>query len=940
MILTRRLPRPVQRLRKGVVALLLLLATLPALGQGEIYLDDRDNYAQVASDYFQRENWDAGKKVIDEGLRRYPKDSDLRMLLGKYFYQIGNYDAARYELLKALEYDKHNVEAKQILVNVEVITQRYSSAICYVNELLEVNPYWKGLWKKKIEIHRLEGNNVEANRLLKRLSQIYPDDKDLRTTYTYYIEQEITTRKKEGKFTDVIKLTTQLIEEDPFNEELHLELINACLKYGDYEGALMYTEKGLYNLPYNVKLIDKKTDILAYLNRYDEAMGFIRLKMRDGQNVGHLQQRYNYFLEESARHSRMSDPYTLYSTLFERNPRNEEAFNYVYANALARGFYDDALAAVNRVKAVRGEDKALLSKEQHVLESMGAQSKADQVTVRMYELYPDDVDVEYQYANYMMREARLAVQDELYDKAIKDWGFVVDHGDASMKKAALTSLFNINYQQGRYDQALETADRLLAEYPDEWEWHTKKALVYGQQGDYTTSLAQYDSILQTVPLSEASIATLRSGYDELAAGYTKKLIEAYELDQAKELVDHWLEINPGSELGLLYAANIAGQMRNYQQMGEYAQLQLDEKPDDVLARIKLGQSYHAQKELKAAYDELTPELPKHPYHKDLITAYSQFAGDYAQALTKEDKYDESLAVLDNALRYDPDNKNLKYLKSEPFDKKHEYDSAYYYAKFYQPTIADLYERTDPFRSLRVRTFKNQVGFSHLRSRYGHVDEISAVSSVEYLRMQPKNTYTGRINYTGRDDGKGLQLEGEWMRTWRPDLYSRAGIGFGTRYFPYFMIGGSVYKTFKETWEAEAGLGYRYTADNKNLFTVPLGISKEWDPWRVSLRFNNVLLDSKYYYSLLMQGQYSLPSARSYIIGMASFGSAPDVDVIDYELYNGFSVTNSMVGLGGRYLLSDAVTLGLMGNWYNYEDSENKGTYLNLFNLFFQIHVSF
>ena len=135
-----------------------------------------EQYAQIVQEHFANEEWDAGKALLDEGLQKYPGVSDLEWLMGKYWFHEKNYDESRYHLVKAIEDNYNNVNAKHLLVDVEDITENYSSAICYVNELLEVNPYWRGLWRRKIELYRKQNNNVEADRLLKRINQIYPND--------------------------------------------------------------------------------------------------------------------------------------------------------------------------------------------------------------------------------------------------------------------------------------------------------------------------------------------------------------------------------------------------------------------------------------------------------------------------------------------------------------------------------------------------------------------------------------------------------------------------------------------------------------------------------------------------------------------------------------------------------------------------------------------
>lgn len=183
-------------------------------------VEDPDGSVELANqvkNLYRAGNWAAGKKLVDEGMKKYPKESDLKMLSGRYYHQMKQYDKARYELKKSLEWNAKNVDAKQILVNVEQESKRYSSAICYVNELLEVNPYWKGLWSRKIELYELQGNTVESNRLRKRLSQIYPKDSKVQEDYLYNTELQANALRKQGKIDEAISLTSDLLKKQPEN---------------------------------------------------------------------------------------------------------------------------------------------------------------------------------------------------------------------------------------------------------------------------------------------------------------------------------------------------------------------------------------------------------------------------------------------------------------------------------------------------------------------------------------------------------------------------------------------------------------------------------------------------------------------------------------------------------------------------------------------------
>ena len=202
---------------------------------GTTYIDDGsihtpDYYDATVRKAFKRGDWEGGKRLLDEGLEHYPDISPLQELAGAYYYHKKMYDDARYHLVKSVRDNNGNVDAKQLLVKVEETTRNYSSAICYVNELLEVNPYWKGLWRKKIELYRKQGNNDEADRLLKRICKIYPNDQQLQKDLSYYTEQKYINEKRKGNKGAAIESLRELVNANPYNEEYYLTLSNMLLQ--------------------------------------------------------------------------------------------------------------------------------------------------------------------------------------------------------------------------------------------------------------------------------------------------------------------------------------------------------------------------------------------------------------------------------------------------------------------------------------------------------------------------------------------------------------------------------------------------------------------------------------------------------------------------------------------------------------------------------------
>ena len=283
-----------------------------------------DYYESNVRSMFGREQWEAGKQLLDEGLSIYPDVNGLNELCGRYHYRKKDYDTARYFLVRAVRDNPENVEAKQLLIKVEDETRNYSSAICYVNELLEINPYWQGLWRKKIELYRKQGNVEEADRLLRRLRQIYPNDSTVQRDYVYRLEESYQERRKSGDKEKAVALLRDLVEVSPQNEGYYLDLVNLLLQQGNTEEAIQTAGVGVSRIPRSSALIIKKASILAEEARYQEAMAFVKSRMRTNRD-GHLVRFYNLLLAEAANAARMNDPYVLYGKVYETSKRDRKS---------------------------------------------------------------------------------------------------------------------------------------------------------------------------------------------------------------------------------------------------------------------------------------------------------------------------------------------------------------------------------------------------------------------------------------------------------------------------------------------------------------------------------------------------------------------------------------------------------------------------------------
>lgn len=926
-----------------IFRMLILGMVMPNIlnAQTEIAISDKGAVVKKINKLYADGNWEQGKDLVQENLSKYPKDSDMQMLLGKYYLHHKDYKTARLELNRSLRYNAGNVDSRHLLVTLETETSRYSSAICYINELLEINPYWKGLWRKKISLYRKQGNNVEADRLQKRINQIFPNDSVLRKDYLYQLETQASTNRKSGDIDKALQLSKELVMESPENIDNYINASNDYLKSGDQDGALAFVERGLLRFPNNERLIDKKSGILAQQRRYNELLAFLQLKGR--------YQQYSYYLQLAARDAKEKQPITLYGKIMASNPGDREAFNYMLSDAIRNQQYPEALSFIEDHKKARGDSKDLSLKEILVYNLMGNAEAEKRVAETLFGQFPNDVNVRSVYVNAMYNAAKVYMTQENYNQAIIHLNQVVKFADEPLKAAAQNNLYNAYRAAGHYSKALGVLD-VLASYKNTPQLEVKRADIFVQQKEYINAFASYQKALAMVDENQKQVYL--GGFSEMAQQVVGNLNADFRYDDALYFVDLWLKNDPTNEEALSYAINLAYKTNNLVLMQTYAAQASAYHPDNIFFKIKLAELYSRDADLDAyqrIYQDLLTELKVNPYHEMLINAFSQTTSDYSLALLKEKQPEIALDKLNTALQFEPNSRSLKYRKGLAYEKLKQFDSAYYYHSFYEPSDIERPGFNSHLNYLQSKTYKNQVVLSHFRSRnQQNTNSSNAISTIGYSRLEGHNTYTGRISYTGRTTGRGLQLQGEWLREWSEKTSTKINVAWANSFFPNINANASLYRYYDVLGgvQFELGAGYRSFRDQQlaeglsdvAMYNAVFGVTKEWERFRLNGRYHQFFLDATLLYNISIDARHYFSSYNGYIMAVASLGSAPDVELINYQLYTAYAVPNSMIGAGFGHTIYKNISGSVLGSLNTYRASDQN--YGNLLNLYLQLNILF
>ncbi|MBW3520073.1 tetratricopeptide repeat protein [Flavobacterium sp. NKUCC04_CG] len=937
-----------------VTLLMFFFLSLSSYGQTAIDLTNKVEIHTKINELYKNGDWDTAKNWLVKAIEKYPNDAELRILLGKYYIEKKQYKKALFELNKSLEFNPNNLDVKKLLLHIETVTQRYSSAIGYVNELLESSPYSKDLWLKKIDLYRQQGNPTEANRLLKRLSDIYPEDQSILRDINYQMEVTIDQKNKQGYYDEAIELNKKLLKTNSNNIKNYLNLINTYIKIGDYSNALIITDRGLNQFPNDPDLVLKKLSLYDQSQQYEAGLKYINQQKKATPSMN-LDKQNKYFLSSSAQAAKDGSLFVLFGKLLDKNPADTEAFEIVFNQLVSQHQYDEALMVLNRHRAAIGTSKKLALKELNLFKAMGNTSKIKSITRKLNTDYPNDLDLEAAYAQISIADAKDAMADSNYPLAIELWKIVQNHGDQEQRNSANTGLYNAYFQSANYNKAEEALNTLLSIQPQQANLYFKKANLYYLLNRPDQAPLIYEEGLQKTEYKDRFYALI--GYEELMVKIIKDALENHAIPVALNYAQHWLTQDPLNKQALEYAISTAATMKKWDLMKHYAAIATQTYAEDVTFKIKLAESIQlGNNNYEEALDLMIQEIETNPYHQKSNAAFIATVVTYSPQLLKEKKSARLLELTNKALRLDPKNKEIKYLKGLAYEQQKN-DSAYYYQRYYEPTLLEYSSFKQRLNYLHQKSLKNEINLTHAISNFDDNSTKLNTSSFEYSRIGKNQYWTGRLNYTGRSGGQGIQAVAAWNKKWKTNWSHQIEFGMANDYFPKLIAQAALNRYWSKDWETEIGLGYRRLTTDEKLYNVVVSVSKEINDFRLSLKLNQFSLDKNWFYNLNFTGKYFIDTPKDYILFQTGIGSSTDVDVIDIQNLRTFSINNTQVGAGFGRLLTKNVSANIIGSWHNFknqnetvvhENDDNSNDtdittpaiYKNFYTLYFNIHVAF
>lgn len=355
------------------------------------------------------------------------RKDDADLIAGKAYYQKQDYKNARFHLLRYVRDYPEDQQALLMLVHIEEDAKNYASAIVHVNELLALNPYNSGLWLKKISMYRAQHNDVEADRLLERLCDIYPENDSLQLRWKArqqeIIEINYQTQRENGDVEGQISTLRRFIADanrsGSSRSEVsyyYMSLCNLLEQQGRTSEAMDVAMMALNAQPGNMAFIKKKVGILSAQGRTMEAYSFAKAQAHKGNNA-ELQRMLKDLEDQLLLEAKLSDPYIMSGRKWE-NSHDKEALQFLISTAINHGYLDDAQFYLGEARKLYGETPELLYKSYLVEKRLGNTGNAMKFLHKVHAVHPEDQEVTDELAKEALRNATDYILDERYSDAL------------------------------------------------------------------------------------------------------------------------------------------------------------------------------------------------------------------------------------------------------------------------------------------------------------------------------------------------------------------------------------------------------------------------------------------------------------------------------------------------------------------------------------------
>jgi YaiO family outer membrane protein len=668
-------------------------------------------------------------------LLQVPKDSNVRLVLGQFYFQQKNYDLAREQFTLALEQTPNYTDVRIALINLDIATHDFDNASLLIKQGLILSPQNKELLaaKKSVDamknptvvtkeitapavsvpkltkpVEVVEKNTTEVTK--KTTKPAVPEFKRLRQLFASGKQQQAITQAKQylhqfPKDGDVRLVLGQFyfqqksydlareqftlaLEETPNYTDVRIALINLNMATHDFDNASLLIKQGLILSPQNKKLLAAKKSVDAMKNPTVVTKEITAPAVSVPKLTKPVEVVEKNTTEVTKKTTKPAVPEFKRLRQLFASGKQQQAITQ--AKQYLHQFPKDGDVRLVLGQFYFQQKSYDLAREQFTL---ALEETPNYTDVRIALINLNMATHDFDNASLLIKQGLiLSPQNKELLAAKKSVDTIQEPILTSNKNDTEKASSDIPeykllqqlYASGKQQQAIAQAKVYLKQYPKDGDVRLVLGQFYFQQKRYDLAREQFTLALEETPnYTDVRIALINLNmatrdFDNASLLIKQGLILS---PQNKDLLTAKKSLDTTKNLSLTTKENpteyqILQKMyasRKHKQVIERSKNYLAKHPEDGDVRLILGLEYLNAKNYKKATVEFETILAQYPKYVD--------ARVYLIDIKIHDGHiSQALITVDNGLKLTPDNPYLLNKKARIFVAEHQYNKALQYAK--------------------------------------------------------------------------------------------------------------------------------------------------------------------------------------------------------------------------------------------------------------------
>ena len=522
----------------------------------------------------------------DEAIARYeeaiqadPKNQDIHFLLGRELLAQGKKEEAEKRFREALALNPEDARCHNELGTLLEERGETDEAMRHYEEALRAAPQFGYVLYKMGKLLSGQGKYTEAEARFEEALNLDPDNQDL----YYLIGRELVAqgRKEEGQ-----RYFERALSMNPDDARVHNDLA-LLIGAGDPEAAIAHFEKALQIAPNFTLALNNWGNLLAELNRFDEAEQKYRaaLNLREedeyawynlarlAERKGNLKEAEQYYMSAMqnspdnshipnnlglmyAGQGRFEEATVMYERALSIDAENPLPLNNLGQTAEKQGRTDAALEYYSRALRLKPSFLVALNNIVSLLSRMGRSDEARTWFEKAFEADPNNGDVHNSYGYYLYTLGQFEKARQQFQTAL---AYIPEF------PLALNNLGNLEMDQNNLKDAENYFMQALKIHENDLNADFNLGRLYLLKGDRPTAINHFTAMVVKHPdnvlLEKAAASLVDIGeIDAAILLYEKALERMPELTAARfQLASLLYTFRQDSETALRHLEQIKGQ---------------------------------------------------------------------------------------------------------------------------------------------------------------------------------------------------------------------------------------------------------------------------------------------------------------------------------------------------------------------------------------------